>query len=101
MWKCFMNLALSFLVIIGTVDATVPLVIDSLDGPVTHNEIKAFKGFIATAALPTDNIGNAMVYGKSGVTINAMGQMYEVTGDTEILDRMITFADHMLKGRND
>jgi len=54
-----------------------------------------------TQTLPTDNIGNKMVYGRQGIMVETMGFMYEISKDQEILDHMITFTDHMLHGRND
>ena len=101
MWKCCITLALSILVIILTVHDVDSMIVEKLDGPVTANEMKAFKDFIKNIPLPKNNIRNEMVYGRSGTATNGMGLMYEVSGDIEILDRMIVFADHMLHERND
>jgi hypothetical protein len=77
------------------------LVVEKLDGPVTATEIHAFKNFMREVPPPTNNIHNAMVYGGSGMAVEALGRMVEVTGDQELLDRMIAFADAMLAARND
>ncbi|NEW05781.1 hypothetical protein GK047_07085 [Paenibacillus sp. SYP-B3998] len=81
------------------------MVIDSLDGPVTQNEINSFKAYIQTVepvVWPnTGSMQNEYAQGKSGESIKAMGLMYELTGDTAILDRMIYFCDVLLSQRND
>jgi hypothetical protein len=78
-----------------------PLLIERLDGPVTAGEIEAFRAHLATVPLPVDNVGKAMVYGTAGSTVEALGVMFEVTGDRAILDRMLAFTDAMLAARND
>src|SRR5437868_383240 len=72
------------------------LIVESTSGPVTAKEIAAFKSFMAEANFPASNVHNAMVYGSGGAEVEALGLMYEVTGDQEILDRMIVFSDRML-----
>ncbi len=79
--------------------------IDSLDGAVTQNEIDSFKAYIQTiepVVWPnTGSMENEYAQGHSGEAIKAMGLMYEITGDTAILDRMIYFCDTLLTQRND
>lgn len=77
------------------------LIVESFVGQVTKNEINAFKDHIADIQPPTYAGGNVYVYGNPGKLLEACGLMYEVTGDEEILDRMIYFADALLAGRND
>jgi hypothetical protein len=77
------------------------LLIESLDGPVTTNEIAAFKSFMESRPASGDNVGNDWVYGNSGKDTEALGMMYEITGDTRIMDQMIRFADAALACRND
>ncbi|MDB5083713.1 MAG: hypothetical protein JWN30_599 [Bacilli bacterium] len=79
------------------------LVVDSLDGPVTQNEINSYNQYLPSIPLPVNNYtpGNDFVYGKSGEDVESMGIMYEITHDTTILDTMIHFADTMLAARND
>src|SRR4051812_35738985 len=77
------------------------LVVESLDGPVTPGEIAAFKQFMPTVEVRGDNNHNNMVYGRAGNAAEALGAMYDVTQDREILDQLIKVADKMLAGRND
>jgi hypothetical protein len=76
------------------------IIIESLNGSVTQNEIQAFKSFMQTRNISNNNVGNDWVYGDSGKDTEALGLMYEVTGDVAILDRMIQFADGALTTRN-
>ncbi|WP_160166676.1 alpha-1,2-mannosidase [Arcticibacter svalbardensis] len=78
------------------------LVVEKTDGPVTKNEISAFKSFIK-GYNPNDwQIGgNIWVFGAPGKAIEACGLMYEATQDPEILDRMIFYCDRALASRND
>ncbi|MGO4494795.1 discoidin domain-containing protein [Paenibacillus sp. 2RAB27] len=82
-----------------------PMVVDSFDGPITQNEINSFKSYIQTVepvVWPnTGSMQSEYAQGKSGENIKAMGLMYELTNDTEILDRMIYFCDVLLSQRND
>src|SRR5258708_2375837 len=79
--------------------------VDSLDGAVTQNEINSFKSYILTInAVVWPNTGsmeNQYAQAASGEQIKAMGLMYEISGDTAILDRMIYFCDTLLSQRND
>lgn len=74
-------------------------------GVVTAKELNAFKAYMRTRPLPTTNEGNKMVWGAAsgspGTDTEALGIMYELTEDGEVLDMMITFVDEMLKNRND
>src|SRR5579859_5679925 len=90
--------------------AQAQMAIDSFDGPVTQNEINSFKSYILTlkpatwdgsSGNTTTNMANEYAQGHSGENIKAMGLMYEITGDTAILDRMIYFCDVLLSQRND
>lgn len=77
------------------------MIMESLSGPVTQNEIDAFKNHIRSLELPAPNSGNGWVFGNPGKQIEACGLMYEVSHDKEILDRMITLCDDALSGRDD
>ena len=81
--------------------AAEPMIVESLEGPVTAKEILAFKNFMKEVPAPKNNIHNAMVYGPGGVAVEAMGTMFEISGDVELLDRMLGFTDAMLAARND
>ena len=76
------------------------MVIESLSGPVTQNEINAFKAHIQNVDAPQGN-GNVWVFGNGGKSIEACGLMYEVSHDRAILNRMIYYCDEMLSRRND
>jgi hypothetical protein len=76
------------------------MIIERLGGPVTKNEITAFKAHIESVDAPQGN-GNVWVFGIGGKSIEACGLMYEVTHDRSILDRMIYYCDEMLSRRND
>jgi hypothetical protein len=77
------------------------MVVESVDGPVTQNEITAFKTFMAARPASSDNIGNDWVYGDSGKDTESLGMVYEISKDTALLDQMIRFADAALACRND
>src|SRR6185436_13743247 len=77
------------------------MVIESLSGAVTPNEISSFKTYMAARSMAANNYGNEWVYGGSGTDMEALGQVYEITGDRAILDRMIQYADKVLSIRND
>ena len=78
------------------------MLLESLTGPVTQNEINAFKVYVQQKiTAPSYNGGNIWVYGNSGKQIEACGLMYEVSKDRDILDRMIYLCDAALAGRND
>lgn len=77
------------------------MVIESLDGAVTRDEIASFKTFMQGRQPSDNNVGNDWVYGESGKDTEALGMMFEVSADVAILDRMISFADAALACRND
>lgn len=77
------------------------MTVSSFDGPVTSDEIKSFKAYIAAQTPATDNIGNNWAQGTSGEDVKAMGMVYEITRDTGILDQMIRYCDAVLSERND
>jgi hypothetical protein len=76
------------------------MIIESLDGPVTLNEVNAFKAHIQSVDAPPGN-GNVWVFGNGGKSIEACGLMYEVSHDRAVLNRMIYYCDEMLSRRND
>src|SRR6185436_2349469 len=82
------------------------MVVESSGGPVTKTEREAFKAFMLTRVPPPNAWGdtgqhNALADGTAGTDVEAMGQMFEATGDVEILDRMIFFLDEFVALRND
>jgi len=83
------------------------MVLDSYSGPITRNELESFKNFMKTRAIPphpwgfNDTDHNYISDGPAGRDVEAMGLMYEATGDVEILNRMIDFVDAFVYMRND
>jgi hypothetical protein len=77
------------------------MAVDGLSGPLTANEINSFKTYMAGRTIAANNSGNAWLFGSTGLECAAIGEMYASTGDVEILDRMIQYADTALAGRND
>ncbi|MDB5110402.1 MAG: hypothetical protein JWR67_1516 [Mucilaginibacter sp.] len=90
---------LLFLLITLSVKAQ-KMILESLSGPVTKNEINTFKAYIQSVDAPAGN-GNVWVFGNGGKSIEACGLMYEVSHDRAILNRMIYYCDEMLSRRND
>lgn len=81
--------------------ARAQLVIESFDGPVTQQEIGSFRTHVQSLTPATSNLGNAWSQGASGEQARAMGLVYEITGDTAILDQEIRYCDAVLSERND
>jgi hypothetical protein len=80
------------------------LVIESLSGPVTRHEIDAFKAYVDAQSPPRTPWGsshNAWAFGSGGRNLEAMGMMYEISGDLQILNQMIRWADECVSQRND
>jgi hypothetical protein len=94
-------LAAALLLNCGAVAGAAEMVIENPDGPVTTHEIAAFKAFMQSQPADGDNNHNHWVYGSGGKNIEALGMVYEISGDREILDQMIRFADAALAARND
>ncbi|KAI8318292.1 hypothetical protein GQ54DRAFT_300542, partial [Martensiomyces pterosporus] len=76
------------------------LPVDSLDGPVSKNDIATFKAFIK-GLTPSDASANEWAQGHSGENTKALGLVYEISKDVEVLDRMLTFCDKVVSIRND
>jgi autotransporter-associated beta strand protein len=86
------------------------MVIDSLSGPVTQNEITQFKAYMATQIPPPTPFGiysgtngdhNEWADGNGGNALEAMGLMYEISGDTAILTNLVGWTDYCVSQRND
>lgn len=80
------------------------MLLENPKGPFTKKELEYFKAYIKTSLpLPTNNytMTNDLCYGTSGLGIEGMGLIYQITGDTVLLNRMIAFCDNMLYYRND
>lgn len=77
------------------------MLFEEIKGALTKIELDYYKAYAKKMALPTDNIGNKLVYGANGLALEGMALLYEATGDQEILDLMIKHCDYMLYCRND
>lgn len=86
----------------GYLPVQAQFVLESLDGPVTQNEINAFKKWAQGINIPSNwaPTSNQMSYGTEGRKCEGLGMMYELTNDKTILDGLIKFADGLLKRRN-
>jgi hypothetical protein len=79
-----------------------PMVVESMSGTLTQNEINAFKTYAQQKiTAPSSWYDNVWVFGDPGKAIEACGLMYEASKDTAILDRMIYLCDAALSDRND
>jgi len=72
--------------------------LSSLNGPVTSSEIASYIGTLTPAA---NNIGNQWAQGASGQDTQSMGEVYQISGNRAVLDRMIGFCDKDLSERDD
>jgi hypothetical protein len=90
---------------LGGPPARAALLIESTTGPVTSREIEVFKAFMKTQTpppTPWQGPGhNAWSFGPGGRNLEAMGLMFEVSGDLELLNLMVSWADECLSQRND
>jgi hypothetical protein len=83
------------------------LLIETLHGPVSGNEIASFKNYMQTEVPPItpwgdDQMGhNAWGDGAGGRGLEALGLMFEVSGDRAILNQMIQWTDFCVSQRND
>lgn len=90
------------------------LVIDSLDGEVTQNEVDTFISNVSATAIPTAEwtatvTHNQLADGKGGMTLEGINYMAEITADipslsaehTQLLNLAIKWNDAWLTHRND
>lgn len=90
------------------------LVIDSLDGDVTQNEVDTFLTVVSATPIPTSQWSatvthNYLADGTGGTTLEAINDVYAVTGDIpslnvehkQLLDLSIRWTDAWLIHRND
>ncbi len=91
--------------LLADTDALAPsngnMVVDSLDGPVTKNEIQSFINYIKTLKPQATTVNNEWTQGRSGENLKAMALVYEIAPQKEILDKMVLFCDTLLSVRND
>src|SRR5579859_4572346 len=77
------------------------LVIDSLTGPVTPNEINSFLANMQGQTPPTNNFGDAMGHHTASQRYDALTLMYQISHNQAILDVFVKWADAILYARND
>jgi len=106
----FSTLLLTFIACCSVTIHAATMAIDSLSGAVTTNEIASFKAYMQTQTPPqtpwgalngTNGSHNLWADGDDGRDLEAMGEMYEVSGDIAILTNMIGWADICVSQRND
>src|SRR3954469_10998797 len=98
----FVVIAVQYAAVCFTVTAApAAKTIESLEGPVTTNELAAFGRMALAEPLPTHNNHNNLVYGRSHQADDLLVAMYELTGDRVYLNRLIEFSDAILACRND
>ncbi|KAJ1952970.1 hypothetical protein GGI12_006116, partial [Dipsacomyces acuminosporus] len=73
----------------------------SFDGPVTQNDINSFKAGIQNMQPPSNIVGVDWAQGKTGMAIKSFGFVYEISRDTAILNKMLTYTDKLISLRND
>ncbi|WP_157760290.1 hypothetical protein [Chromobacterium violaceum] len=77
------------------------MTVDSLDGPVTRNEIQSFVDFAQELQPGASNAGNEWAQGRSGENLKAMALVYDIAPSQPLLDKMVSFCDALLSERND
>src|SRR5215472_3493223 len=103
LWYCF-----------AATTSQAQLVIDSLDGEVTQNEVDTFISVVSAMPIPTSQWTETITHnqwadGKGGMTLEAINYWYVVTGDipslsiehNQLLNRAIGWTDAWLIHRND
>ena len=84
------------------------LAIDSLAGPVTANEVNSFITYMQSQTPPPTPWGalngtghNAWADGTGGRELEAMGELYQISGNITILNQMVSWSDNCTSQRND
>ncbi|WP_434634645.1 hypothetical protein [Chromobacterium sp. CV08] len=77
------------------------MTVDSLDGPVTGNEIQSFVDFIQGMQPILSESGEEWSQGDDGKAMKALSQVYDIAPRKEILDKMTSYCDALLSQRND
>src|SRR5271163_4975002 len=77
------------------------IVINTLSGDISTSDINNFIAAINSSSPPTNNLGDAMSYGDSGIACEGMALMYQATSNITFLNDMIHWTDTMLAYRND
>jgi chitodextrinase len=103
MRKILPYLLFSVIIIITSYSTLAQFRIDSLNGPVTQNEINAYKKWaqginLSSSYNPSERV---MAYGSDSKKCNGLGLMYELTHDKTFLDALLKYTDRFLNLRND
>lgn len=77
------------------------LILEDVSGPPTAKETAALEAWAQRFKPEPNNEGNAWAFGHSGQAIEALGLMYEATGDRALLARMTELASLGLSLRDD
>jgi hypothetical protein len=88
--KCFFVFSVCAMLLAGQAfGQAANLVIDSLQGEVTQNEVDTYISYmnsgIGGAALPVNALGDNLAYGTPGSTLEGLNYTYRVTGDIPAL----------------
>ncbi|CAG8830629.1 5347_t:CDS:1 [Gigaspora margarita] len=74
---------------------------DGLNGSVTQNEINSFISFLGQLSrIPKTALNNSIADRSAGQDVEALGLMYEVTQNPQMLDIMINYSDTFLSLQN-
>lgn len=103
--SAFVRMVLSCVVLFTTYLRAQSLKIEALSGSVTPTELDSFKTFMKAQrppVTPWQGPGhNAWSFGPGGRNLEAMGMMFEATGDLEVLNLMVAWSDECVSQRND
>jgi len=112
--KYFRLAVLILMVCLGVAVCHAQLVIDSLDGDVTQNEVDTFINVVSATSIPTAQwtatvTHNQLADGNGGQTLEGINDMYVVTADNpdlsaehnQLLNLAIQWTDTWLVNRND
>ncbi|OHX11555.1 hypothetical protein BI347_18025 [Chromobacterium sphagni] len=77
------------------------MTVDSMDGPVTQNEIQSFVDFAQGLQPAVSGAGEEWAQGNSGVDMKALALVYDIAPRQALLDKMVSFCDTLLSQRND
>lgn len=80
------------------------MIVESISGPLTQNEINAFKTYAKSkksTLAPAYGGSNIWVFGAPGNGAEGIGLMYEASRDTSLLNLLIYMCDAALYSRND
>ena len=78
-----------------------PLLFVDADGPVTADELLAFRTHVQALSPPTEIGTSDFAYFQTGTRIEGMGHLYRMTGDRAVLDTLLRWTDRVLSLRND